>query len=352
MSERQLMSGCQALAEGAVQAGCRHYFGFPTPPQGEILAYMARRLPEVSGIFVQAESEAAAIGMTLGGAAAGARVLTSSSGAGISLMQEGISYLCALELPCVIANVMRAGPGSGGLFPAQEDYFQAVYGGGHGDYRMPVLAPSSPQEMHDLTLEAFALADRYRNPAMILADLVVGQMQEAVQLPPRLLPLNTLPEKPWAVSGSRGRARRKLFSHASNQDDMMGRDDRLWEKYRRLEAEEVRWEVYHMEDAEWLIVAFGMMARQARQAVDQARQEGVRVGLLRPITLWPFPTRALSALANQVKGILVTELNHGQMVHDVRLAVEGRAPVQHFGWSGRLVTPPELVQKLRAWIKE
>lgn len=329
-----LMKGNEALAEAAVRAGCRCYFGYPITPQTELLEYLARRLPEVGGIFLQAESEVAAINMVYGAAGAGARVLTSSSGPGISLKQEGISYLAAAELPCVIVNIMRGGPGLGGIQPSQADYFQATRGGGHGDYRVIVLGPASVQEMADLAVLAFELADAYRNPVMILGDGILGQMMEPLELPPFK---EELPAREWATDGCRGRERRIINSLYLDAEELERHNLRLQEKYRRIAEREVRWEEHLTGDAQVLVVAFGTCARIARAAVKAARSEGIRAGLFRPITLWPYPYRQLQAAAASARAVLVVEMNAGQMVEDVRLALEGRVPVHFYGRTGGMV---------------
>lgn len=329
-----LMKGNEALAEAAIRAGCRYFFGYPITPQNEIPEYLARRLPEHGGVFLQAESEVAAINMVYGAAAAGARVLTSSSGPGISLKQEGISFLAATELPCVIVNMMRGGPGLGGIQAAQGDYFQATKGGGHGDYRLIVLAPNSVQELVDLTLLAFDLADHYRNPAMILGDGILGQMMEPVILPP---PVNIQVDKPWAATGCKGRNRNIVNSLYLDPQELAELNDRLQEKYNRIKANEQRYDNYLTTDAELVVVAFGTAARIARQVVDDCRLRGMKVGLFRPVTLWPYPEKGLIEATRQAKRILTLELNTGQMVEDVRLSLRDRIPVDFLGCTGGIL---------------
>jgi 2-oxoglutarate ferredoxin oxidoreductase subunit alpha len=329
---RVLMTGNDALAEGAIRAGCDAYYGYPITPQNEITAYMAAHMPARGRVFIQAESELAAINMVFGTSAAGKRAMTSSSSPGISLKQEGISYLAGAELPAVLANIQRGGPGLGNIGPGQADYFQAVKGGGHGDYHQIVLAPWSVQEMHDLTILAFPLADRYRTPVMVLADGRLGQMMEPVRLcddppPPP-------PPKPWAVSGARGRSPNLLRSLYLVEAELEQVNLRLQEKYRLIRETEVRCEEQGTEDCEVLLVAYGTSARIASGVALSARKAGIRAGLLRPVSLWPFPSRRVAELASRVGGILVVEMSSGQMVEDVRLAVEGRAPVLFEGRMG------------------
>jgi 2-oxoglutarate ferredoxin oxidoreductase subunit alpha len=336
--EKVLMKGNEAFGEGAVRAGCRHFFGYPITPQSELPHYLARRLPEVGGVYLQAESEVAAINMVYGAAAAGARVMTSSSSPGISLMQEGISYIACAELPCVVVNIMRGGPGLGNIAASQADYFQAVKGGGHGDYRLPVLAPASVQEVIDLVVTAFDLADKYRNPVMVVGDGILGQMMEPVKLGPP--PEVTTPPKPWATTGTLGRKSRNIINSLYIEPEELEKVNlRLQSKYRRMEEEEKRWEEYHATDAEVVIVAFGMVARIAKAVVDKMRKAGIPVGLIRPVTLYPFPDQPLVAgSSGPVKAFLVAEMNAGQMLEDVRLALCGRRPVHFYGRTGGMLT--------------
>lgn len=340
---KELMKGNEAIGEAAVRAGCRAFFGYPITPQTELPEYLAERMPEVGGVFLQAESEVAAINMVYGAAGAGARVMTSSSGPGISLKAEGISYLAGAELPCVIVNIMRGGPGLGGIQPSQADYFQATRGGGHGDYRLIVLAPASVQEMADLTAEAFELADRYRNPVMLLGDGILGQMMETVEFKPRQAQNTT--DKDWATTGCRGRSRNIINSLYLDPELLEKHNLKLQQKYRQIAGAESRAEIYRAEDAEIIVVAFGTAARIARTAVDNARARGVRAGLLRPITLWPFPERFIRESLGECRAVLAVEMNAGQMLDDVRLAVNGTRPVHFYGRMGGVV--PGAVEILR-----
>jgi 2-oxoglutarate/2-oxoacid ferredoxin oxidoreductase subunit alpha len=340
-----LMKGNEAMAEAAIQAGCDAYFGYPITPQAELLEWMARRMPEEGRVFVQAESELAAINMGLGAAATGARVLVSSSSPGISLMAEAMSYMAGSELPLVLINVMRGGPGLGSIGPSQSDYFQAVKGHGHGDYRVPVLAPSSIAEAVDLVASAFEIAERYRTPTMLLADGVMGQAMEPVVPVYRTLARVT---PGWALTGADGRPARVVRSLHLLPEELERHNRHLQAKYSTIEEREVRWAGERLEDAEIAIVAYGTAARVARTAIDRAREQGLAVGLFRPITLWPFPSEALAALAPKLRAILVVELSAGQMVEDVRLAVAGRSPVLFHGRTGGIVpTPGEVVDALR-----
>jgi len=329
-----LITGNEALAEAAVRAGCRRYFGYPITPQNEIPEYLARRMPEVGGTFVQAESEIAAINMVYGAAAVGERAMTSSSSPGISLMQEALSFMAASELPAVIVNMQRGGPGLGNISPSQADYFQAVKGGGHGDYKLLVYAPSNLQEMADLTVKAFEKADEYRNPVMILGDGVLGQMMEPVELPD-IRPVQI--EKPWALSGAKGRPGkviRSLFMLPGEDGMLEQQNYKMKAKYDRMKEHEVMCETVMLDDAELALVAFGTAARIAKTAVGLARAEGIRVGLIRPVTLFPFPEDIIAGAAERIGRFLVVEMNLGQMVEDVRLAVNGRAGVSFFGRPG------------------
>ena len=347
MAEKVLMKGNEAIAEAAIIAGCRHYFGYPITPQTEIAAYMAKKMPKIGGCFLQAESEVAAINMVYGVAGTGKRVMTSSSSPGISLKSEGLSYMAGSDLPCLIVNVQRGGPGLGGIQPSQSDYFQATKGGAHGDFKMIVLAPASVQEMADFVGLAFDLAFKYRNPAILLADGVIGQMMEKVVLPEqrtRLTDEEVIARCPWAANGkTAGRKPNIITSLELDPSEMEKRNIHLQAKYAEIEANEVRYEEINCEDAEYLIVAFGSCARIAQKTMELARAEGIKVGLLRPITLWPFPSKAIAERAKQVKGILTVELNAGQMIEDVRLAVECKVPVEHFGRLGGIVPDPDEV---------
>lgn len=329
-----LMKGNEAIGEAAIRAGCQAYFAYPITPQNELGEYMARRMPEEGRVFLQAESEVAAINMVYGAAGAGARVMTSSSSPGISLKQEGISYLAGAELPAVIVNMVRGGPGLGSIQPAQSDYFQATKGGGHGDYRLIVFGPSTIQELVDLTGLAFELADKYRNPVMILGDGALGQMMEPVEFPDK--DEVKLPPKPWATTGMKGRPQNVINSLHLDPEDLDRHNHHLQEKYREIAAREVRYEIEH-EDADYFLVAYGTTARVARNAMNKAREEGHRVGLIRPITLWPFPDVAFEKVIGRAKGFLTVEMSAGQMVGDVRLAVNGRVPVRFYGRMGGVI---------------
>lgn len=342
---RVLMKGNEAMAEAAIRAGCDAYFGYPITPQAELLEWMARRMPEEGRSFVQAESELGAINMALGAAATGARVLVSSSSPGISLMAEAMSYMAGAEIPMVLVNVMRGGPGLGGIGPSQADYFQATKGHGHGDYRVPVLAPSSIGEAMALMADAFELAEKYRTPVFILADGTLGQAMEPVELefraPPRLA-------ANWAVTGADGRAPRVVKSMHLAPEDLEVHNRHLQAKFAEITAREVRWAGENLDGAELVIVAYGTAARVARTAIARARDGGLRAGLFRPITLWPFPSAALAEAAARARGVLVAELSAGQMVEDVRLAIEGRRPVAFEGRTGGMIpTPGEVVDALR-----
>jgi pyruvate/2-oxoacid:ferredoxin oxidoreductase alpha subunit len=338
---RQLCKGNVAVIKGAILAGCRAYYGYPITPASEIAEAAALLLPQVGGTFLQAESEVAAINMVYGAASAGVRVMTASSGPGLSLMQEGISYLAGSELPCVIVDVVRGGPGLGNIAPEQSDYFAMVKGGGHGNYRNIVVAPASVQEMADLTILAFELADRYRNPAIVLTDGFIGQMMEPLDLEPVLRPL---PEKPWAVRGTRETRQNLITSIHLEPDALEAHIQKLQEKYRRCQEIETRHELYRADDAEILLVGYGIVSRVLRSTVDQLRERGIRAGLFRPITLWPFPEVALRQVALRCQSVLVVEMSTGQMVEDVRLSLEGRVPVQSYGRFGGNVPAAEEVR--------
>lgn len=358
-TEVLLMKGNEAIAHAAIRYGADGYFGYPITPQSEVLETLAEMKPwETTGMVVlQAESELAAINMVYGGGGSGKMVMTSSSSPGISLMQEGISYLVGTEIPCLIVNVMRGGPGLGTIQPSQADYFQAVKGGGHGDYRLITLAPASAQEMADFVGLAFSLAFKYRNPAIILADGVIGQMMEKVVLPeqrPRRTDEEVIAQCPWATTGRTGGRRPNILTSLELRSEEMEKNNlRFQAKYRAIEQNEVRYEEVLCEDAEYLIVAFGSMARIGQKAMEQAREEGIKVGILRPITLWPFPSEILSEYAGKVKGVLVAELNAGQMIEDVRLAMRDRIPIVHFGRLGGIVPDPdEIVDALKNMIEK
>ena len=345
------MKGNEAIAHAAIRCGADGYFGYPITPQSEVLETLAELKPwETTGMVVlQAESEVAAINMVYGGAATGKMVMTSSSSPGVSLKQEGISYLAGAELPALIVNVMRGGPGLGTIQPSQADYFQTVKGGGHGDYRLITLAPASVQEMADFVGLAFELAFKYRNPAVILADGVIGQMMEKVTLPaqkPRRTEEELIAQCPWATTGRTKDRKPNIITSLELKPELMEvRNIHLQTKYRTIEENEVRFETIQCNDADYLLVAFGSMARIGQKAMEIARAEGIKVGMLRPITLWPFPTQAIQEEAAKVKGILVTELNAGQMIEDVKLAVNGKVNVQHFGRLGGIVPDPDEIVK-------
>lgn len=341
MSDKVLMKGNEAIAEAAIIAGCRHYFGYPITPQTEIAAYMAKRMPKIGGTFLQAESEISAINMIYGAAAAGVRAMTSSSSPGISLKQEGISYIAGSDLPAVIVNVERGGPGLGGIQPSQSDYFQAVKGGGHGDYHLIVLAPSSVQEMADMTIKAFDLADKYRMPAMILADGTMGQMMEPVLLPENCDPR---PETPWAVTGTRkNRVHNIVNSLYLVPEELEKNNFERFERYGAVEKNEVLYEEYMMDDADYCVVAFGIAARVSKNAVVEARKNGIKVGLIRPITLWPFPKKILNLAADRVKAFISVELSMGQMIEDVKLATCCKRPVVLCNRVGGMIPSPEQI---------
>jgi pyruvate/2-oxoacid:ferredoxin oxidoreductase alpha subunit len=341
---RQLCKGNVAVIKGAVLAGCRAYYGYPITPASEIAEAAALYFPEVGGTFVQAESETASINMVYGAAAAGQRVMTASSGPGLSLMQEGISYLAGAELPCVIVDVMRGGPGLGNIAPEQSDYFATVKGGGHGNYRNFVVAPASVQEMADLTILAFDLADNYRNPAVVLTDGFVGQMMEPLDLAYReIVP----PPKPWAVQGTAGTRKNMVSSIVLEPDDLEEHQRKMEAKYIRAQEIETRCEQYLTDDADLIVVGYGIVSRVLRSAVDEARKQGIKVGLFRPISLWPFPKKELAKTALHVEKLLVVELSNGQMLEDVRLAVEGRRPVEFYGrGGGNVPSVEELLVKI------
>lgn len=344
MAEAKLMKGNEALAEAAIQAGCDAYFGYPITPQSEVLEYLAREMPKHNRIVLQAESEVASINMVYGAAGAGFRAMTSSSSPGFSLMQEGISYLAGAELPCLLVNVNRAGPGLGGIQPGQGDYFQSVKGGGHGDYRMIVLAPASVQEMADFVFLGFDLADKYRNPVLILSDGAIGQMMEKVEFKPYIKPV--VDKSSWATTGKPKTRERNSITSLFIQPEVLEKHNlKLVAKYNLMKEQEVRWEELHTEDAEYLLVAYGLSARICQKAIDIARAKGIKVGLLRPISLFPYPYKRLEELACGVKAMMSVELNSGQMVDDVRLAVKGKVPVEFFGKLGGLIFTPEEIEE-------
>ncbi len=346
MAERVLMKGNEAIAEAAIRAGCRHYFGYPITPQTEIAAYMAKKMPKIGGVFLQAESEIASINMVYGAAAAGMRVMTSSSSPGISLKEEGLSYIAGSDVPAFVVNVQRGGPGLGGIQPSQSDYFQAVKGGGHGDYKTIVLAPASVQEMASLTIKGFNLADKYRMTAMILADGTIGQMMEPISFEDAEVETY---EKPWALTGTEGKRPHNIVNSLYLQPDQLEKTNfERFEKYKAVEQNEQMWEEYMMDDAEICVVAFGIASRVAKNAVVAARNEGIKAGLIRPITLWPFPTEVLNKAADKVKGFVSVELSMGQMIEDVRLATQCKKPVALCNRCGGMIpSPDEVLESLR-----
>ena len=341
MADKVLMKGNEAIAEAAILAGCRHYFGYPITPQTEIAAYMAKRMPKIGGTFLQAESEIAAINMVYGAASAGMRVMTSSSSPGVSLKSEGISYMAGSDLPGLIVNVQRGGPGLGGIQPSQSDYFQATKGGGHGDYHLIVLTPASVQEMADLTGLAFELADKYRMPAMLLADGTMGQMMEPVELP------ETEPvmiDKPWAVTGTKMERKHNIVNSLYLVPEQLEvKNFERYDRYKYIEENEARYESFMMDDAEICVVAFGIAARVSRNAVVQARKEGIKVGMIRPITVWPFPKKPLAEAADKVNSFISVELSMGQMIEDIKLATGCKKPVELCNRVGGMIPSPDQV---------
>ena len=341
MAQRVLMKGNEAIAEAAIRAGCRHYFGYPITPQTEIAAYMAKKMPKIGGVFLQAESEVASINMVYGAAATGCRVMTSSSSPGISLKSEGLSYIAGSDVPALVVNVQRGGPGLGGIQPSQSDYFQATKGGGHGDYRMIVLAPASVQEMASLTIKGFNLADKYLMTSMILADGTIGQMMEPISFEDAEIEVY---EKPWALTGTEGKRKHNIVNSLYLQPDALEKKNfERYERYKIVEENEPMWEEFMMDDAEICVVAFGIASRVAKNAIVAAREEGIKVGLIRPITLWPFPSKPLAAAADKVKSFLSVELNMGQMIEDVKLATGCKRPVTLCNRSGGMIPSPEQV---------
>jgi len=345
MKKKVPMEGNKVIAKAAILAGCRHYSGYPITPQNEIPEYMSENLPKVGGVFIQAESELAAINMALGAAAAGKRAMTSSSSPGISLKQEGISYICCSELPVVIANVMRGGPGLGSIQPAQSDYFQATRGGGHGDYRTIVLAPSTVQEIADLVLLAFDLADKYRNPVMILADGILGQIIEPVEF--KRISKKSF-KKDWALTGAKDRPYNTIIPFDLDPLGMERINLRLQKKYQKIEKKEVRFEKFNMENPDIVAVAYGTVGRILKTVIREAKKEGIEIGLIRPITLWPFPYQVIEKAAKTTKKFIVVEMSLGQMVEDVKLAVGDKAEVHFYGRCGGVIpTPEEILDKVR-----
>ena len=335
------MKGNEAIAEAAIQAGCRHYFGYPITPQTEIAAYMAKRMPKIGGVFLQAESEIAAINMVYGVSAAGKRVMTSSSSPGIALKSEGISYLAGSDLPAFIVNVQRGGPGLGGIQPSQSDYWQATRAGGHGDFHVIVLAPASVQEMASLTMKGFDLADKYSMPAMILADGTIGQMMEPVSLD---IGAQKTYDKPWALTGTQKKRKHNIITSLYLQPDELERMNfERFKRYELVEKAEQLYEAYRMEDAEICVVAFGIASRVSRNAVDAAREKGIRAGMIRPVTLWPFPKAAIADAAKKAKAFISVELSMGQMIEDIELAMKSTRPVTLINRVGGMIPSPEQV---------
>jgi 2-oxoglutarate ferredoxin oxidoreductase subunit alpha len=351
MKEKFLMKGNEVIAEAAIRAGCRFYFGYPITPQTEVAHYMAKKMPEINGTFVQAESEIAAINMVYGAASAGARAMTSSSSPGISLKQEGISYLSGSELPAVVVNIVRAGPGLGGILPAQCDYFQSVKGGGHGDYNLVVLAPSGVQELYELTVEAFNIADRYRVVVMIMGDGILGQMMEAVEF--REVENIETTNKDWAVTGTHMKREHNIITSIYINPEVLEKHNlKLQAKYKLISEKEKRVETYNCENADIIVTAYGTVARIVKNVIKDAKKEGINVGLIRPITLWPFPDEAYKKHANHVSAFLTVEMSAGQMVEDVRLSVNGIKPVHFLGRMGGMIpTQQEILDKIKLIVK-
>ncbi len=348
MAEKVLMKGNEAIGEAAIKAGCQCFFGYPITPQTEISAYLSRRMPQIGRVFLQAESEIAAINMVYGSAGTGTRCMTSSSSPGISLKAEGISYIAGAELPCVIVNIVRGGPGLGGIQPAQSDYFQATKGGAHGDFNMPVYAPASIQEMVDIIQDAFDVAEIYRTPVMIMGDGMMGQMMEPVEFKER--EARELPVKTWAAEGLRGRKTHNVINSLYlKPEGLEDHNKKLQAKFKAIKENEVKYELFNCDrENELVLVAYGTTSRICKNVVKMAEKEGIKLGLIRPITLWPFPVEAFDKTINNTKGYLSVELSCGQMVEDVRLSVEGRKPVSFFGRSGGMVpNPDEILDKVR-----
>ncbi|MDR1117638.1 MAG: 3-methyl-2-oxobutanoate dehydrogenase subunit VorB [Oscillospiraceae bacterium] len=345
MSEKVLMKGNEALAEAAILAGCRHYLGYPITPQTEIAAYMSKRMPKIDGVFIQAESEVAAINMVIGVASAGKRAMTSSSSPGISLKSEGLSYLAGCDLPALLVNVQRGGPGLGGIQPSQADYFQATRSSGHGDFRMLVLAPAYVQEMVDLTFKGFNLADKYRMTTMLLADGVLGQMMEPVELDSGKVENY---DKPWAATGTKGERKRNVINSLYlNPEELEKKNIERYARYKVVEENEVMYEEYLMEDAEVCVVSYGAASRVSRNAINEARAKGIKAGMIRPITLWPFPKGVLRNAAEKVRSFVTVELSMGQMIEDVELATRCMRPVLFCGRTGGMVpSPGEVLAKI------
>ena len=350
--EKVLMKGNEAIGAAAIRGGCRYFFGYPITPQNEVPEYMSRELPKAGGVFLQAESEVAAINMVYGAAGAGARVMTSSSGPGIALKQEGISYICGSEVPCVIVNIMRGGPGLGGIQPSQADYFQATRGGGNGDYNLIVLAPANVQEAADMMTESFDLADLYRIPVLLLGDGMIGQMMEPVEF--RDPPKRELPSKEWATTGTGGKRKPNIINSLYLDPlELEAFNRRLQAKYAEIRRAEQRWESYRLDDAEFVFVSYGTSSRVVKNAIADLREEGVKAGLIRPITLWPYPVDAFDEIPTTATALMSVEMSEGQMVEDVRLASNGRWPVGFYGRSGGMIPQQrDVVEAAREMIKE
>ena len=347
-NDKIMMKGTEAMGEAAIRAGCKLYFGYPITPQSELPEYMSRRLPEIDGTFLQAESEVAAVNMVYGAACTGTRVMTSTSSPGFSLMMEGVSYIAGAKLPSVFINVVRGGPGLGDIQPAQSDYFQGTKGGGHGDYRLIVLAPSTLQEAVDHISLAFDMADQYRTPALIIADGMLGQMMEPVRLPEFSDKEHKSVHEDWALRGTKGREKHMVTSFDIDPVKLEKMNEGYQKTYREIENKEVRFENYMMDDAEYTFVAYGTMARILKTTIKMAREEGIKVGLVRPITLWPFPYKAIEKAAEQSKFLLTVEMSMGQMLEDVRLGANGKVPTPFYGRSGGVVpTPTEVLNALK-----
>ena len=347
MSNKVLMKGNEAIAEAAIRSGCRHFFGYPITPQTELSAYMAKKMPKIGGVFLQAESEVAAINMIYGAAGAGARAMTSSSSPGISLKSEGISYIAGADVPCVIVDIVRGGPGLGGIQPAQSDYFQATKGGGHGDYHLIVLAPNSVQEIVSLTADAFNLSDKYRVPAMILGDGTLGQMMEPVDFDN--VPESIDSKKDWATDGTEGKRKHNIINSLYLAPEELEQKIReRFERYEVIKENEQRYEAHDIEDADIVVSSYGTTSRVVESAVKTLRDEGYKVGVIRPITLWPFPEKIYKKAAKNAKAFLSVEMSMGQMVEDIKIAVEGKAPVYFYGRTGGIIpTPAEIIEEVR-----
>lgn len=345
---KEFMKGNEVIGAAAIKAGCRYFFGYPITPQSELPEYMSRELPKVGGVFLQAESEVAAINMVYGASGAGARVMTSSSSPGISLKMEGISYISGAELPCLIVNMVRGGPGLGGIQPAQSDYFQATKGGGHGDYRLVVLAPNSIQEISDLVMEGFDIADQYRNPVMILGDGTLGQMMESVEF--KEPKKRELPPKDWATTINKGSTEKKLINSLFIQpEDLENHNLKLQKKYDEIKKNETRYEELEVDDADIILTAYGITSRIVNNAIRTLRKEGIKAGMIRPITLWPFPYEAFEKAADSAKAFLTVEMSMGQMVEDVKLGVNGKKPVHFYGRAGGMIPDSsDIIEKVKS----